>query len=370
MTAAMRRAAGRGPSQLAGHWALRAVWVLAHRRLRLYIPTKTETEHDRRHDARLQLAIAAMALNLVMGYGGIVSLGHSAYFGLGGYTTAVLVDHYGWSQGWTLYVAAVFGFVVGCLTSLPALRLKGVYLALVTLGLAVLFPQLIKWQKLEWLTGGARGIDDLQYDDIPQLADPRRAATRATAGRCSCTGSPSSCVVAVVPRVPRHREEPGRALADRHPRQRDRRGRDGRRPAPHQDARLRHLGGDVRRRRGAVRHRRATSSIPTVRRASRCIGSIMFVVVMVLGGAATLWGPIVGAIVYVVRRDADPRVGRPTATGLVGARSAGLTGSPATLILAVVLLLHDVRRPVRHRRPAQAPRRQGRRHRSEPGGHR
>ena len=81
---------------------------------------------------------------------------------------AVLVDHYGWTQGWTLYIAAVFGFVVGCLTSLPALRLKGVYLALTSIGLAVLFPQLVKWQKLEWLTDGARGIDDLQYDDIPE----------------------------------------------------------------------------------------------------------------------------------------------------------------------------------------------------------
>ena len=58
------------------------------------------------------MATAAIALNLVMGYGGIVSLGFSAYFGLGGYTMAVLVDHYGWSQGWTLYVAAVFGFIV------------------------------------------------------------------------------------------------------------------------------------------------------------------------------------------------------------------------------------------------------------------
>ena len=179
-----------------------------------------------------ELATVAMALNLVMGYGGIVSLGHSAYFGLGGYTMAVLVDHYGWSQGWTLYIAAVFGFVVGCLTSLPALRLKGVYLALTSIGLAVLFPQLVKWQKLEWLTDGARGIDDLQYDDIPEwpilgeLRRTPRARRVDVLARRHRRG-------AVVPRLPRHREEPRRSLADRHPRQRDRRRRDGCQPGPH-----------------------------------------------------------------------------------------------------------------------------------------
>ena len=131
----------------------------------------------------LELVAVAMALNLVMGYGGIVSLGHSFYFGLGAYTMAVLVDHYGWSQGWTLYVAAVFGFVAGCLTSLPALRLKGVYLALTSIGLAVLFPQLVKWQKLEWLTDGARGIDDLQYDEIPEWPILGELDGRRRAGR-------------------------------------------------------------------------------------------------------------------------------------------------------------------------------------------
>ena len=79
----------------------------------LYIPTRTETGTIGDMTLAFELAAVAMALNLVMGYGGIVSLGHSAYFGLGAYTMAVLVDHYGWTQGWTFYVAAVFGFVSG-----------------------------------------------------------------------------------------------------------------------------------------------------------------------------------------------------------------------------------------------------------------
>ena len=74
---------------------------------------------------------------------------------------------YGWSQGWTFFVAAAIAFVVGCLVALPALRLKGIYLALVTLALAVLFPTLVRWDKLEWLTEGPAGIDGVTYDDIP-----------------------------------------------------------------------------------------------------------------------------------------------------------------------------------------------------------
>ena len=127
-----------------GHWVdPRSSGSLAVVAAVLYIPTKTEVGTIGDMTLAAQLAIAAMSLNLVLGYGGVISIGHSAFFGIGGYTTAVLVDRYGWSQGWTFYVAAAIAFVVGCIVSLPALRLKGVYLALVTLALAVLFPTLI-----------------------------------------------------------------------------------------------------------------------------------------------------------------------------------------------------------------------------------
>ncbi len=149
------------------HWAIRALWLAGTVAFLLYIPTKTETSTIIDMTLAFHLAVAALSLNLVMGYGGIVSLGHSAFFGLGAYTSAVLIDHYGWSQGWTLYISVLLGFVVGCLVSLPALRLSGVYLALVTLGVAVLFPALIKWRKLAWLTDGARGINSIAYKEIP-----------------------------------------------------------------------------------------------------------------------------------------------------------------------------------------------------------
>lgn len=88
------------------------------------------------------IGVAAMGLNLLTGYNGQVSIGHGAFFGLGMYTTAILMEAHNWPFIATLPVAAALSFGVGVLVGFPALRVKGLYLALVTLGLAVLFPQL------------------------------------------------------------------------------------------------------------------------------------------------------------------------------------------------------------------------------------
>jgi branched-chain amino acid transport system permease protein len=106
-------------------------------------------------------AVAAMSLNLLIGFTGQISIGHSAFFGVGAYTTAILVKEYGWSPGWTFPVAALICFVVGVSVGVPALRLKGLYLALVTLALAQIFPQLVR--KMESLTEGSSGITGIQY---------------------------------------------------------------------------------------------------------------------------------------------------------------------------------------------------------------
>jgi branched-chain amino acid transport system permease protein len=103
----------------------------------------------------MYFGIAAMGLNILTGYNGQVSIGHGAFFGLGAYITALLMDHdYEWSLGFfhlsfghlsflaTIPVVAVVTFGVGAMLGFPALRVKGLYLALVTLGLAVIFPDL------------------------------------------------------------------------------------------------------------------------------------------------------------------------------------------------------------------------------------
>ena len=92
----------------------------------------------------LYLAIAAMGLNLLTGFNGQISIGHGAFFGVGAFTSAILVSDYGWAIEATIPVAAVLAAVLGVAVGFPALRVKGLYLALITLGLAVLFPVVTK----------------------------------------------------------------------------------------------------------------------------------------------------------------------------------------------------------------------------------
>jgi len=101
------------------------------------------------------LGIGILGLNLVTGYSGQVSLGHSAFFGIGAYTTMILVADHGWPFLATLPVAGAIGFAVGMLVGLPALRIRDLYLTLVTLGIALAFPSIVK--KMESLTGGGNG---------------------------------------------------------------------------------------------------------------------------------------------------------------------------------------------------------------------
>lgn len=92
----------------------------------------------------IYVGIAAMGLNLLTGYNGQVSIGHGAFYGIGAYTSALLVSEYGWSYLATIPCAAVISLIVGVAIGVPALRVKGLYLALVTLGLAVVFPDITK----------------------------------------------------------------------------------------------------------------------------------------------------------------------------------------------------------------------------------
>jgi len=89
------------------------------------------------------LAIAAMGLNLLTGYNGQISLGHGAFFGLGAFVSGILVTEHGWYVEATIPVGAIAAALLGVVVGFPALRVKGLYLALLTLGLSVLFPRVI-----------------------------------------------------------------------------------------------------------------------------------------------------------------------------------------------------------------------------------
>ncbi len=101
-------------------------------------------------------AIALLGLNILTGYNGQISLGHGAFFAIGAYAAAIMMDQWQIGYGWTIPVAAILCFVAGFLFGLPALRLEGLYLALATFSLALAVPQILKY--FEHWTGGSQGI--------------------------------------------------------------------------------------------------------------------------------------------------------------------------------------------------------------------
>lgn len=101
-------------------------------------------------------AIALLGLNMLTGYNGQISLGHGAFFAVGAYVAAIMMDQWQIGYIWTIPVAAVVCLAVGFLFGLPALRLEGLYLALATFSLALAVPQILKY--FEHWTGGSQGL--------------------------------------------------------------------------------------------------------------------------------------------------------------------------------------------------------------------
>jgi branched-chain amino acid transport system permease protein len=103
--------------------------------------------------------IALLGLAVLTGYSGQISLGHGAFMAIGGYTTAILSVNgiYGHQirDLWTIPIAGCVAGFAGLLVGVPALRISGLYLALITFGIAVSFPQLPK--KWDHFSGGTTG---------------------------------------------------------------------------------------------------------------------------------------------------------------------------------------------------------------------
>ena len=102
--------------------------------------------------------IAAMGLNLTVGYAGQKSLGHAAFFGIGAYTVAIMLKA-GLSFWFGLPMAALGCFVVGLALGFPALRVQTIYLAFATLGFNTAIWLVMRNE--EWLTGGTFGINNI-----------------------------------------------------------------------------------------------------------------------------------------------------------------------------------------------------------------
>lgn len=111
-------------------------------------------------------AIALLGLNLLTGYGGQISLGHGAFFAIGAYTAAILIEHFHLAYWLTVPLAAMVCLAAGTLFGLPVARLDNLYLALATFALGVSLPQILKYRHVEAWTGGVQGIT-LAKPDAP-----------------------------------------------------------------------------------------------------------------------------------------------------------------------------------------------------------
>ena len=131
------------------------VGVAAVGALLLYWPMTSDGTELRQHSQVLVTVAAVLGVNVATGFGGMISLGHGVFVGVGAFATGYYVDDL--SLPWVL--AIVFGVMTaglaGALVGLPALRIKGIHLALVTLGLAIVFQPLAK--RFPKVTGGVSG---------------------------------------------------------------------------------------------------------------------------------------------------------------------------------------------------------------------
>lgn len=317
-------------------WVVRIACALVLVYALLWIPTSGSNGLIDTATTALTLMGAAMSLNLLLGFTGQISLGHSAFFGVGAYTTAVCVTRWGWSPLKTLPIAFALAFVVGALVSLPALRIKGVYLALVTLTLGVVFPQFIKWPKIAWLTGGSRGLIDTGFKFDKNNRTYEIFGWNPWGNLRGENVKPFYFWIAVVIVLITYlicrglvKSRVGRSLIAI---------RDNNTAAAVMGVNLAVTKGMVF---GLSAAMCALSGCLTAMKGTvspdsallTVAGSITFLIVMVIGGAGSLWGPIIGAIVFQfitektsnwIEPDQIPSIFRPLLSWSKTAPSGGI----------------------------------------------
>jgi len=106
----------------------------------------------------LIIVIAVQGLNIVTGYCGQINFGHAAFMAIGAYSSALLMNHFGLSFWLCLPLAGIITALVGIFFGLPSVRVKGLYLALVTLAAQFIIIYVIE-TPLQWLTGGQWALD-------------------------------------------------------------------------------------------------------------------------------------------------------------------------------------------------------------------
>jgi branched-chain amino acid transport system permease protein len=118
----------------------------------------------------LIMALFAMSLNILMGYGGMISFGHAGFFGLGAYSTAILMTKASVPWGLAMLLGPVAAAIGGVLFGFFCVRLTAIYFAMLTFALAqIVYSVAFKWENL---TGGDNGIIGITFPDFLSSTTP------------------------------------------------------------------------------------------------------------------------------------------------------------------------------------------------------
>lgn len=133
----------------------KAAWAIAFAALAL-LPLASNSYTQYIWNLILINIIAVIGLNLIIGYAGQFAFAHSAFMGISAYMTALLMAKWGLPFLVTVPVSGVLTALIGCAVGVPALRVRGVYLALTT----VAFAEFVQWIFVHWdaVTRGVEGI--------------------------------------------------------------------------------------------------------------------------------------------------------------------------------------------------------------------
>ena len=281
------------------------------------------------------IAIAVMGVNLITGFTGQLSIGHAAFFALGAYTGLAMTDgrvstpFFGpdneWSPGWTIPVAAALCFVVGCAVGLPALRLSGIYLALTTLVFVEAVRSVLKYEKFDGVTGGATGIKGDKYTP-PPWAEAIGLEGRGDLNEWMIYLSLGLLLLIMLLVSGLLRSRIGRSMVAT---------RDNELAAEVMGVNLSivktvvfGLSGAITGVGGALFGLKlglVDGDVPLF----GLIGAVTFLVAMVVGGAAQVWGPLVGAVFYVFVNERARSVGE----------APGDFGRDFAIVLVIVVAL-------------------------------
>jgi branched-chain amino acid transport system permease protein len=234
-------------------------------------------------------ALFALSLDLILGYAGLVSLGHAAFFGIGAYTAGLLSKHY-WGEPLSgLMVAGILAGILGYAASHIVSRFRHLALIMITLGMGLLLHEAAN--SASWLTGGADGLQGVKVGTLfgfkfDMFGRTAYAYSLAVLFACFLVArriihSPFGLALRGI------RENATRMPAIGAP------SRAHLRKAYTLSAVMAGIAGAL------LTHTTSTVSLETLSFGR----SADVLVILILGGAGRLYGGIVGAIIYMVARD-------------------------------------------------------------------